>query len=106
MDATIIDTIAVSCLVEAFQTSYSAPKRAPAREIEKYRELFATHRFIPLARGVHPPEAMMHFSLVSNFPLFPKNISDFVENFQSLTFSEFFLDIHPPQFLITFLVVD
>src|SRR6218665_1036811 len=31
---------------------------------------------------------MMHFPPVSNFPLFPKEFSDSVENFYNLTFSE------------------
>src|SRR6218665_2062732 len=34
-----------------------------------------------ISRGVHPPEAMMHFPPVSDFPPFPKKFSDSVENF-------------------------
>src|SRR6218665_1039556 len=41
----------------------------------------------PIYRGVHPSEAMIHFPPVSDFPLFPKNISDSVENFPNVTFS-------------------
>src|SRR6218665_946068 len=54
--------------------------------------------------GVHPPEAMMHFPPVSDFPtLFPKKISDSVESFlQFYLFPKIFLDFHPPKFLTTF----
>ena len=38
-------------------------------------------------RGVHPPEVIMHFPPVSDFPLFSKKNSDSVENFQNFTFS-------------------
>src|SRR6218665_435344 len=40
-----------------------------------------------ISRGVHPPEAMMHFPPVSDFPLFPKHFSDSVDNFPNFTFS-------------------
>jgi len=45
---------------------------------------------------------MMHFPLVSEFPLFPKNLSDSVENFPDFTFSEKISDFHPQKFLMTF----
>src|SRR6218665_2510535 len=35
-----------------------------------------------------PPEAMMHFLLVSESPLFPTNFSDSAKNFPDFTFSE------------------
>jgi len=40
-----------------------------------------------ISRGVHPPEAMMHFPPVSDFPPFPKHFSDSVDNFPNFTFS-------------------
>jgi len=42
------------------------------------------------ARGVHPPEVMMHSLPVSNFPLFSKKISDSAENVHNFTFSKTF----------------
>ena len=49
----------------------------------------------PIYRGVHPSEAMIHFPPVSEFPLFPKNISDSVENFPNVTFSLKFFRFSP-----------
>ena len=49
-----------------------------------------------------PPEAMMHFHPCFRFPpLFPNKFSDSVEKFPNFTFSRFFLDFHPPKFLMT-----
>jgi len=55
-----------------------------------------------IVRGVHPPEAMMHFPPVSDFPLFSKTISDSLENFP---FPVNFFDFHPPKFLMIFFLV-
>src|SRR6218665_643732 len=62
------------------------------------------HRYCIQSGASIPPEpkAMMHFPPVSDFPLFPKNFSDFVENLPNFTFSEKFFDFHPPKFLTTF----
>src|SRR6218665_1396480 len=49
-----------------------------------------------------PSEAMMHFPPVSDFPPIFEKFSESVENFQNFTFSEKFLDFHPPKFLMTF----
>jgi len=51
------------------------------------------------ARGVHPPEAMMHFPLFQISPNFPKKLSDCVVNFPNLTFSKKCSDFHPQKFL-------
>jgi len=55
-----------------------------------------------LFRDVHPPEAMMHFPPVSDFPLFSKKFQTLWKIFQMLPFPEKFLDFHPPKFLMTF----
>ena len=67
-----------------------------ARTIEKF--------YASRARGVHPPETMMHFPLFQIPPIFEK-ISDFrtLRNiFTILTFPDKFLDFHPSKFLMTF----
>src|SRR6218665_1765553 len=40
-----------------------------------------------VSRGVHPPETMMHFPPVSDFPPIFENFSDSEENFHNFTFS-------------------
>src|SRR6218665_2487719 len=40
-----------------------------------------------ISRGVHPPEAMMHFPTCFRFPPIFEKFSDSVENFQNFTFS-------------------
>src|SRR6218665_2456304 len=50
-----------------------------------------------------PPEAMMHFSPVSDSPLFSKNFQTLWSIFSILPFPNKFLDFHPPKFLVTFL---
>src|SRR6218665_4113578 len=52
-----------------------------------------------------PPEAMMHFSPVSDSPLFSKNFQTLWSIFSILPFPNKFLDFHPPKFLVTFLLV-
>ena len=47
-------------------------------------------------RGVHPPETMMHFPPVSDFPLFSKKFQTRWKIFKMLPFPEKFLDFHPP----------
>jgi len=42
------------------------------------------------------------FPPVSDFPLFPKKISDSAENFPNLTFSKKNFVFHPPKFLTSF----
>ena len=42
---------------------------------------------VPTIRGVHPPEAMMHFPLFQISALFPKNIWHSAGNFPDFTFS-------------------
>src|SRR6218665_572084 len=50
-----------------------------------------------------PPETMMHFPPVSDFPPpFSKNFLTLKKIFTILPFSEKFLDFHPPKFLMTF----
>jgi len=53
------------------------------------------------------PEAMLHFHPISDFPLFPKKISDWTPRkiFPILPFPRKFSDFHPPKFLTTFLVI-
>src|SRR6218665_929064 len=41
----------------------------------------------PMARGVHPPEAMMHFPTLFQIPPIFEKFSDSVENFRNFTFS-------------------
>src|SRR6218665_3245006 len=53
-------------------------------------------------RGVHPPETMMHFPPVSDFPLFSENFWTLRKIFAILLFPDKFLDFHPPKFLMTF----
>ena len=53
-------------------------------------------------RGVHPPEAMMHFPLCFRFPLVPKNFLTPWKISLILPFHEKFFDFHPPKFLMTF----
>src|SRR6218665_2684396 len=53
-------------------------------------------------RGVHPPETMMHFPPVSDFPLFSENFQTLRKIFTILPFPEKFLHFHPPKFLMTF----
>jgi len=55
----------------------------------------------PMARGVHPPEAMMHFPTLFQIPPIFEKFSDSVENFRNFTFSRIFFrfsDFHPPKF--------
>jgi|SRR6218665_284539 len=49
-----------------------------------------------------PPETMMHFPPISDFPPIFEKFPDSEENFHNLTFPEKFLDFHPPKFLMTF----
>src|SRR6218665_3554113 len=49
-----------------------------------------------------PPETMMHFPPVSDFPPISEKISDFLNFFTILPFPEKFLDFHPPKYLMTF----
>ena len=64
-------------------------------------------RELGLDRGVHPPEALMHFPPCFRFsplsPLFPKNFLTPWKISQFLPFPEFFFYFHPPKFLMTFL---
>ena len=57
------------------------------------------------ARGIHPPEAMMHFPLFQIPPIL-QTFSDSVENVPNVTYSKNNFDFHPPKFLVTFLVID
>src|SRR6218665_1232034 len=57
---------------------------------------------MPIRRGVHPPETMMHFPPVSDSPLFLKNFETMRKIFSILPFPDKFLDFHPPKFLMTF----
>src|SRR6218665_28840 len=51
-----------------------------------------------------PPETMMHFPPVSDFPPpFSENFLTLRKIFTILPFPEKFLDFHPPKFLMTFL---
>src|SRR6218665_397736 len=43
---------------------------------------------LPSLGASTPPEAMMHFPLFPISSLFPKKISDFLENFPNVTFSD------------------
>ena len=52
-----------------------------------------------------PPEAMMHFPPVSDFPPVFEKIFDFLENFKNFTFPEKISHFHPPKFLTTFILV-
>src|SRR6218665_3282879 len=52
-----------------------------------------------------PPETMMHFPPVSDFPPISEKFSDFLNFFYNFTFSEKFLHFHPPKFLMTFFLV-
>src|SRR6218665_2468403 len=52
--------------------------------------------------SIHPPEAMMHFPPVSDFPSVSGKISDSEENFHNDTFTHKNFDFHPPKFLMTF----
>src|SRR6218665_2023109 len=45
---------------------------------------------------------MMHFTPVSDFPLFSKNFQTLRKIFTILPFPKKFLDFHPPKFLMTF----
>src|SRR6218665_3579602 len=49
-----------------------------------------------------PPETMMHFPPVSDFPPIFEQFSDSEETFHNFTFSRNFFDFHPPKFLMTF----
>ena len=60
---------------------------------------------VNVSRGIHPPETMIIFPLVSDFPPFPKILSDSVENFPDFIFSEKNFHFHPPKFLMTFLLL-
>jgi|SRR6218665_3606964 len=54
-----------------------------------------------------PPEAMMHFPPVSDFPLISKKIVKSMETFSNFTFSQKLFDFHPPKFLMSyFFVID
>src|SRR6218665_2260048 len=54
-------------------------------------------------RGVHPPEAMMHFPPPFQIsPLFSKNFYILWKISQMLPFPEKISDFHPPKFLMTF----
>src|SRR6218665_1827590 len=55
-----------------------------------------------MTRGVHPPEAMMHFPPCFRFPLFSKKFQTLWKIFKILPFPDKFLDFHPPKFLMTF----
>src|SRR6218665_3117539 len=59
-----------------------------------------------ITRGVHPSDAMMHFPLVSEFPLFSENFSDSVVNILAFTFAENFFRFSSARFLMPFLVID
>src|SRR6218665_2993997 len=52
-----------------------------------------------MRRDVHPPETMMHFPSVSDFPLFSKKFQTLRKIFTILPFPEKF---HLPKFLMTF----
>ena len=58
----------------------------------------------PLARGVHPPQTMMHFLPVSDSPI-SENFRTFWKILTILPFPEKFLDFRPPKFLMTFFLV-
>ena len=64
--------------------------------------------FRPQRRGVHPPEAMMHFPPVSDFPpIFDKFLDWKIS--KMLPFPEKIFDFHPPKCLMSddlFLVID
>src|SRR6218665_86173 len=62
--------------------------------------------FLIIFRGVHPPEAMMHFPPVSDSPpLFWKQFVTFWKIFKILPFPEQISHFHPPKFLTTFFLV-
>ena len=51
--------------------------------------------------GVHPPQAMIHFPPVADFPPISKNVFGSVGNFSNLAFPPIFY-FHQPKFLKTF----
>ena len=55
-----------------------------------------------LLLGVHPPEAIDAFPACFRFPLFPKKISDSIENFRNFTFSEKISQFSSTKLLMTF----
>src|SRR6218665_1384064 len=57
---------------------------------------------LPLSKGVHPPEAMMHFPPLFQISPYFRKISDSAENFPNVTFPKKISDFHPPKFLRTF----
>ena len=58
-------------------------------------------------RGVHPPEAMMHFPLVSKFTPISEKFLRLRRKFSRFyLFRQHFFDFHPLKFLMTFLVID
>src|SRR6218665_613359 len=58
---------------------------------------------ISLLRGVHPPEAIMLFPPLSDFPPIFEKFSDSVENLQNFTFSRKNVsNFNTPKFLMTF----
>src|SRR6218665_2232022 len=55
-----------------------------------------------MRRDVHPPETMMHFPSVSDFPLFSKKFQTLRKIFTILPFPQKFLYFHHPKFFMTF----
>src|SRR6218665_1917558 len=56
----------------------------------------------PSSRGVHPPEAMMHFPPVSDFPPVFEIFWTFWKISEMLPFTDKISYFHPPKFLTTF----
>ena len=57
-------------------------------------------------RGVHPPEAMMHFPLFQIFPYFLKMFRLHENVFQFCRFPTKFFGFRPLKFLMTVLIID
>src|SRR6218665_3622961 len=69
---------------------------------KRMRQCYSTQAIFPATRASIPPEFMMHFPSVSDFPLFSKQFQTLWKIFKILPFREKFLDFHLPKFLMTF----
>ena len=69
------------------------------------RTIFLAIFFISVTGASIPPEAMIHFPSVSDFPCFWKKIQTLRKIFTILPLPDKFFDFHPTKFLITFFLV-
>jgi len=61
-----------------------------SHEFMRKVSLISYYSYRPKLRGVHAPEAIIHFPPVSDFPLFPKNFRTPLKIFPILAFQKTF----------------